>query len=283
MFKIAFDLILCCYSYKNSSRNCYLLLKIVVSWVSLGQTQGTEDSGHARPAEREREREREYCKRGAGAGQKVWRLDSEHSEDSSTPRAAGATEDSLLGDYKSFCDAGKQITRSRLFWANSPINGQSQDKIKQTRNKIIFSSRFITEVPSPKKTNMPKKANIFESFSHSAIQQFKEAFGIMDTDKDGLLSSSDLVAAFAAHGKSIGGGDAQVMIFSKRCWDVESCLNVILMSFPLARVHVRCKRIQVVRLSLSDISQRKLVTCQPTMLHYCSESTSDISKWTNIP
>ena len=60
---------------------------------------------------------------------------------------------------------------------------------------------------------MPKKANIFESFSHSAIQQFKEAFGIMDTDKDGLLSASDLVAAFGAHGKSIGSGDAQVNIF----------------------------------------------------------------------
>ena len=59
---------------------------------------------------------------------------------------------------------------------------------------------------------MPKKANIFESFSHSAIQQFKEAFGIMDTDKDGLLSASDLVAAFGAHGKSIGSGDAQVKI-----------------------------------------------------------------------
>ena len=60
------------------------------------------------------------------------------------------------------------------------------------------------------RVRMPKKANIFESFSHSAIQQFKEAFGIMDTDKDGLLSSSDLVAAFAAHGKNIGGGEAQV-------------------------------------------------------------------------
>ena len=59
---------------------------------------------------------------------------------------------------------------------------------------------------------MPKKANIFESFSHSAIQQFKEAFGIMDADKDGLLSASDLVAAFGAHGKSIGSGDAQVKI-----------------------------------------------------------------------
>merc|ERR1712114_106257 len=59
---------------------------------------------------------------------------------------------------------------------------------------------------------MGKKANIFESFSHSAIQQFKEAFGIMDADKDGLLSSSDLVAAFAAHGKNIGGGEAQAML-----------------------------------------------------------------------
>ena len=57
---------------------------------------------------------------------------------------------------------------------------------------------------------MPKKANIFDSFSQSAIQQFKEAFGIMDTDKDGLLSSSDLVAAFTAYGKNIGGGEAQV-------------------------------------------------------------------------
>ena len=58
---------------------------------------------------------------------------------------------------------------------------------------------------------MPKKANIFDSFSHSAIQQFKEAFGIMDADKDGLLSSSDLVAAFGAYGKNIGGGEAQVL------------------------------------------------------------------------
>ena len=65
---------------------------------------------------------------------------------------------------------------------------------------------------------MPKKANIFESFSHSAIQQFKEAFGIMDADKDGLLSASDLVAAFGAHGKSVGSGDAQVNIFYKKSY-----------------------------------------------------------------
>ena len=33
-----------------------------------------------------------------GAGRKVWRLESDHCEDSSTPWAAGATEDSLLGE-----------------------------------------------------------------------------------------------------------------------------------------------------------------------------------------
>ena len=73
---------------------------------------------------------------------------------------------------------------------------------------------------------MPKKANIFESFSHSAIQQFKEAFGIMDTDKDGLLSSSDLQAAFAAHGKNIGGGEAQVNRLQKS-WKANSKMSKI--------------------------------------------------------
>merc|ERR1719481_489899 len=34
----------------------------------------------------------------------------------------------------------------------------------------------------------------------------------MDADKDGLLSSSDLQAAFAAHGKNIGGGETQAML-----------------------------------------------------------------------
>jgi len=59
---------------------------------------------------------------------------------------------------------------------------------------------------------MPKKLNIFDAFSHSAIQQFKEAFGIMDADKDGLLSSDDLVAAFSQFGKSCSGGEAQAML-----------------------------------------------------------------------
>merc|ERR1711981_1314887 len=55
-------------------------------------------------------------------------------------------------------------------------------------------------------------SNIFAMFSQRAIQEFKEAFGIMDVDKNGLLSAEDLVAAFSAVGKSISSGDAQNML-----------------------------------------------------------------------
>merc|ERR1711922_47460 len=40
----------------------------------------------------------------------------------------------------------------------------------------------------------------------------KEAFGIMDCDKNGLLSADDLVSAFAAVGKSISDGEASGML-----------------------------------------------------------------------
>jgi Ca2+-binding EF-hand superfamily protein len=55
-------------------------------------------------------------------------------------------------------------------------------------------------------------SNVFAMFSQRAIQEFKEAFGIMDADKDGILSASDLKAAFASVGRSISDGEAQGMV-----------------------------------------------------------------------
>merc|ERR1712029_343427 len=55
-------------------------------------------------------------------------------------------------------------------------------------------------------------SNVFALFSQRQIQEFKEAFGIMDADKDGLLSSSDIVAAFCSVGKSVSDGEAQGML-----------------------------------------------------------------------
>jgi len=59
---------------------------------------------------------------------------------------------------------------------------------------------------------MGKEKNIFDFFSASAIQQFKEAFGIMDVNKNGVLEADDLVAAFTAVGKSVSSGEAQSML-----------------------------------------------------------------------
>eukprot|EP00094_Tigriopus_californicus_P000001 TCALIF_00001-PA protein Name:"Similar to Myosin regulatory light chain 2 (Bombyx mori)" AED:0.21 eAED:0.21 QI:0/0.75/0.8/0.8/1/1/5/228/165 len=69
----------------------------------------------------------------------------------------------------------------------------------------------------PPKGSGSKKAkrsgsNIFALFSQKQIQEFKEAFGIMDQDKDGIITSSDLVAAFASVGKSISDSDASGML-----------------------------------------------------------------------
>merc|ERR1712045_306201 len=86
---------------------------------------------------------------------------------SSTPWAAGATEDSLLG-----------------------ISLQYHHQQKSRCLRKLTSSNLSPTLPSSS-SRRPS---------------------VSDTDKDGLLSSSDLVAAFAAHGKSIGGGDAQAML-----------------------------------------------------------------------
>lgn len=54
--------------------------------------------------------------------------------------------------------------------------------------------------------------NIFALFSQKQIQEFKEAFGIMDQDKDGIISASDLKAVFASVGKSVSDSDVSGML-----------------------------------------------------------------------
>merc|ERR1712042_208313 len=64
---------------------------------------------------------------------------------------------------------------------------------------------------------MGKKAkrsgsNIFAMFSQRQIQEVKEAFGIMDTDKDGILSASDLQNAFSGVGKTVSDAEVNNML-----------------------------------------------------------------------
>merc|ERR1712033_30559 len=55
-------------------------------------------------------------------------------------------------------------------------------------------------------------SNIFALFSQKQIQEFKEAFGIIDVDKDGIITQNDLKAAFAAIGRPVSDSEASNMV-----------------------------------------------------------------------
>lgn len=64
---------------------------------------------------------------------------------------------------------------------------------------------------------MGKKAkrsgsNIFTLFSQKQIQEFKEAFGIIDGDKDGIVTANDLKQAFTQIGRTISDAEANGMV-----------------------------------------------------------------------
>lgn len=46
-------------------------------------------------------------------------------------------------------------------------------------------------------------SNVFSMFSQKQVAEFKEGFALMDADKDGILSKSDLRAAFDSVGKLV--------------------------------------------------------------------------------
>ncbi len=53
--------------------------------------------------------------------------------------------------------------------------------------------------------------------SQKQIQEFKEAFDIMDVDKDGIISTDDLCAAFTNIGRSMSEGAT--------CWPRPPAVN----------------------------------------------------------
>merc|ERR1711956_19340 len=80
-----------------------------------------------------------------------------------------------------------------------------------SRPQTSHSSNKMAKGSGSKKAKK-SGSNVFALFSQRQIQEFKEAFGIMDADKDGLLSSGDIVAAFNSVGKSVSDGEAQGML-----------------------------------------------------------------------
>jgi Ca2+-binding EF-hand superfamily protein len=55
--------------------------------------------------------------------------------------------------------------------------------------------------PASKKKAQRTGSNVFAMFTQHQVQEFKEAFGFIDQDKDGFISKNDIRASFDALGR----------------------------------------------------------------------------------
>ena len=76
---------------------------------------------------------------------------------------------------------------------------------------VLISSHYFQPGKGSKKAKK-SGSNIFALFSQKQIQEFKEAFGIIDVDKDGIITQNDLKAAFAAIGRPVSDSEANNMV-----------------------------------------------------------------------
>ncbi|CAF1096134.1 unnamed protein product [Adineta ricciae] len=63
-----------------------------------------------------------------------------------------------------------------------------------------------------KKRQQRATSNIFAMFDQSQIKEFKEAFNIIDHDRDGFISSDDLRDMFASLGKVVPDAEIEAMV-----------------------------------------------------------------------
>merc|ERR1712107_965417 len=78
--------------------------------------------------------------------------------------------------------------------------------------RIHTNSNSNTRCPPKDKKAKKSGSNIFSLFSQKQIQEFKEAFGIIDNDKDGIITAPDLKKAFEGIGRPISDGEANNMV-----------------------------------------------------------------------
>merc|ERR1712107_652557 len=80
---------------------------------------------------------------------------------------------------------------------------------------LVDSFYQIQQIKMPGKGSKKAKksgSNIFSLFSQKQIQEFKEAFGIIDVDKDGIITANDLKAAFVNIGRPITDAEANNLV-----------------------------------------------------------------------
>ena len=75
-----------------------------------------------------------------------------------------------------------------------------------------MAARVKAKQPAKKASNNARTSNIFAMFDQSQIQEFKEAFNIIDQNRDGFITSDDLRDMFASLGKVVPDAEIEGMI-----------------------------------------------------------------------
>lgn len=74
---------------------------------------------------------------------------------------------------------------------------------KEKKEEAAAEAAPAEEAPAEKKAEEPKKkiGNVFALFNQAQIQEFKEAFAMIDNDRDGIINSDDLAAIYNSIGR----------------------------------------------------------------------------------
>lgn len=84
--------------------------------------------------------------------------------------------------------------------------GEDKKEKKEKKSKKKDKEEAGEEAAPAAEKSEPKKAakapsNVFALFNQAQIQEFKEAFGLMDCDRDGIINASDLQGIWSQTGR----------------------------------------------------------------------------------
>ena len=81
--------------------------------------------------------------------------------------------------------------------------------VKRQRRKR--RAEMASKAKGGKKKVERASSNVFAMFDQKQIQEFKEAFGIIDVDKDQTISEADIAATWQSLGKNVSAADVASM------------------------------------------------------------------------
>lgn len=92
-----------------------------------------------------------------------------------------------------------------------------KEKKKKSKKKSEEEEAAPAAAPPPPKSSAKKRAqrstsNVFAMFTQHQVQEFKEAFQLIDQDKDGFISKNDIRATFDSLGRLCTDQELESMI-----------------------------------------------------------------------